>query len=59
MQADTRQVPRRARVLVVEDNDVNRQVAQAMLSRLACEVTLADGGAAGIAQLLTHRFDLC
>ncbi len=48
----------RARVLVVEDNEVNRQVALAMLRRLHCEVTMVDGGSAGAEQALAGDFDL-
>ncbi len=48
----------RARVLVVEDNEVNRQVALAMLSRLNCDVTTVDGGGLGAEQALTGAYDL-
>jgi signal transduction histidine kinase/CheY-like chemotaxis protein/HPt (histidine-containing phosphotransfer) domain-containing protein len=45
-------------VLVVEDNPVNQQVAQAMLARIGLQVTLAGNGAEGV-QAAAHRdFDL-
>ena len=34
----------RTRILVVEDNEVNQLVSQAMLERLNCEVTLVNNG---------------
>jgi two-component system, sensor histidine kinase and response regulator len=58
IETSNRLQPRRASVLVVEDNDVNRQVAHAMLTQLDCDVTLAEEGTAGVALALTHRFDL-
>ncbi len=48
----------RARVLVVEDNDVNRQVALAMLHRLHCDVTMVEGGQEGAEQAIRGGFDL-
>ena len=45
--------PQGARLLVVEDNPVNQRVAQAMLERLGCRVTLAESGEAALA--LTER----
>jgi len=47
-----------ARVLVVEDNEVNRQVARAMLTLFDCDVTMADGGEAGVAAATAQRFDV-
>lgn len=46
------------RVLVVEDNDVNCKVAQAMLSRFGCDVTIARDGEAGVDAALSGDFDL-
>jgi signal transduction histidine kinase/CheY-like chemotaxis protein/HPt (histidine-containing phosphotransfer) domain-containing protein len=50
--------PNRARLLVVEDNPVNQQVARAMLERLGCAVTIADSGAAALKRVAAGRFDL-
>ena len=48
------------RILVAEDNPINRMVLQAMLDRHGCETTLADNGAAALEALATaeRRFDL-
>jgi signal transduction histidine kinase/ActR/RegA family two-component response regulator len=46
------------RVLVVEDNDVNRRVAQRLLEKAGCEVHTARGGAEGIGMLGAGPFDL-
>ena len=43
--------PRRTRVLLVEDDRVNREVLRALLKRLDCEVTTAEDGADALAQL--------
>ena len=51
-------LPGSTRVLVVEDNEVNRYVVQAMLTGLGCEVALADGGALGVACATEEPFDL-
>jgi PAS domain S-box-containing protein len=48
----------KGRVLVVEDNPVNQKVAQRVLERLGCEVTLADNGAHAIEKFETTTFDL-
>jgi two-component system, sensor histidine kinase len=54
--ADTRTT---LRVLVVEDNAVNRQVAERLLANLGCEVTLANDGEQGIvAAAAGEPFDL-
>ena len=45
-------------MLVVEDNDVNRQVALAMLHRLHCDVTMVEGGQEGAEQAIRGGFDL-
>lgn len=47
-----------ARVLVVEDHDVNRQVASAMLTRMGCTVLLAEGGERGAEMALREAVDL-
>ena len=47
-----------ARILLVEDNDVNRHVAGALLSRLGCEVVVAEGGREGVQAALSGRFDV-
>jgi CheY-like chemotaxis protein len=44
------------RVLVVEDNDVNCKVAQAMLGRFGYDVTIARDGAAGVDAALSGDF---
>ena len=46
------------RVLVVEDNAVNRQVAGRLLTNLGCDVTLANDGEQGIAAAAREPFDL-
>jgi CheY-like chemotaxis protein len=55
-----RRVPRRKAplVLVVDDNDINRHVANEMLRRIGCRVLLADGGEAGVRLAAEHPFDL-
>jgi len=45
-------------VLVVDDNDINRHVANEMLRRIGCRVLLADGGEAGVRLAAEHPFDL-
>ncbi|ATJ83980.1 ATP-binding protein [Halomonas beimenensis] len=45
-------------LLVVEDNEVNQQVAQAMLAKLGCRVSLAATGAEALAAVERERFDL-
>jgi PAS domain S-box-containing protein len=45
------------RVLVVEDNAVNQEVARAMLSRLGMTVTICHDGASALAQLAATGFD--
>ncbi|MDN3524059.1 ATP-binding protein [Halomonas sabkhae] len=46
------------RLLVVEDNPVNRQVAMAMLERLGCRVSLVSSGAEALERIKTQVFDL-
>ena len=45
-------------VLLVEDNEVNRLVATAMLEELGCGVQIAETGAAAVAFLASHTPDL-
>jgi signal transduction histidine kinase/CheY-like chemotaxis protein len=54
------QVPRfeNARVLLVEDNPVNQEVAAAMLDSLGCQVTPAADGAEALERLAGGGFDL-
>ena len=46
-----------ARVLVAEDNLTNQEVAEAVLSRMGVEVTLADNGREAIEKAKSGRFD--
>ena len=47
-----------ARVLLVEDNPINQQVALGMLEHLECEVVCADDGAQAIEQANSGTYDL-
>ncbi len=49
---------RRARVLVVEDNLVNQEVARAMLGELGCTIRVASDGREALAALRDEKFDL-
>ena len=49
---------RQARVLLVEDNPVNQLVAKGMLSKLGCEVLLANHGGEALTLLETQTVDL-
>ena len=44
-------------MLVVDDNVINREVAQAMLERVGCTVTVAEDGVAALDQVNRRRFD--
>ncbi|MEM9743242.1 MAG: ATP-binding protein [Pseudomonadota bacterium] len=46
------------RVLIVEDNPVNQQVAQKMLKRLGIDGELADDGEVGVERLSAEFFDI-
>lgn len=46
------------KVLLVDDNMINRQVAGEILRRSGCEVDLADNGYQGIEKLKKQRYDL-
>jgi signal transduction histidine kinase/CheY-like chemotaxis protein len=47
-----------ARVLVAEDNPVNRELMQMMLEDLGCEVTLVSDGAEAVETCRRDRFDI-
>jgi len=49
---------KRARVLVVEDNLVNQEVARVMLRDLGCDIRLADNGREALNAMRTQTFDL-
>ncbi|MFC7494339.1 MULTISPECIES: hybrid sensor histidine kinase/response regulator [unclassified Nocardioides] len=49
--------PRRGRVLVVEDGEINQIVAEGVLTRLGFEVDLADDGLAGLEALERTTYD--
>jgi signal transduction histidine kinase/CheY-like chemotaxis protein len=46
------------RVLVADDNAINREVAVAMLEVLGCSAVLAGDGRAAVTEARQHRFDL-
>lgn len=46
------------RVLVVDDNPINRSVVERVLRQLDCGVTTADDGEAGVAAARAGRYDL-
>jgi PAS domain S-box-containing protein len=52
------EAPYSGRVLLVEDNIVNQQVAQKYLERLGCSVHTVDDGLAGVNSFKGERFDL-
>ena len=56
--ADQGQGRYRGRVLVVEDNLVNQQVAKRFIERLGCEVTVVDNGQRAIEACRTTEFGL-
>ncbi len=45
-------------LLVVEDNDINRELLQQMLQQIGHQVTVAPGGAEAVAACGEHQFDL-
>jgi CheY-like chemotaxis protein len=47
-----------SRILLVEDNPVNQQVAQRLLQKMAAQVTLASNGAEALDRLAEGRFDV-
>jgi len=50
--------PLRLRVLAAEDNPVNRKVLAAMLTRLGCEVHMAENGEAALSEWMNQPFDV-
>ena len=46
------------RVLIVDDNVVNRRVAQGLFRKLGWEVETLDSGEQALLHLATHRYDL-
>ncbi|MFQ5494524.1 MAG: response regulator [Phycisphaerae bacterium] len=57
-QADPAKAGPPARVLLVENNEVNRRVMTAMLERTGCDVRSADNGRLALEELERGRFDL-
>jgi len=51
-------VPKGLRVLVVEDNRINQQVALRLLARLGIEAALAENGAEALAMVNAREFDI-
>lgn len=51
-------VPINARVLLVEDNPVNQDVARGMLEQLGCEVTLATDGKDAVEMGKINKYDM-
>ena len=47
-----------ARVLLVEDNELNQEVAKALLHEAGVNVDLAENGAIAVDKLRTHTYDL-
>ncbi len=50
--------PPGVRALLVDDNPVNREVGRALLERLGCEVSLADGGAEALDLWRDNTYDI-
>jgi CheY-like chemotaxis protein len=46
------------RVLLVEDNRVNRELAKANLTNLSCDVAVAEDGKEAVAQVMERTFDV-
>jgi len=46
------------RILLVEDNEINQEVAKDLLETAGIEVKVADNGQEAISTLLAHKFDL-
>ena len=46
------------KVLLVEDNPVNRTLTRRLLEKLGCDVTTANDGEAALGLLQWHRFDM-
>jgi two-component system sensor histidine kinase/response regulator len=47
-----------ARVLLVEDNDLNQEVATELLRDIGLQVDLAEDGAVAVSKAMTERYDL-
>jgi PAS domain S-box-containing protein len=60
IKADERNIgrPRRARILVVEDNPVNREVLVAQLSMLGCQAFAVENGAEAVEAVAAEKYDL-
>jgi CheY-like chemotaxis protein len=54
--ADTEKI-RGAHLLLVEDNEINQQVARQILEGIGVQVTVADDGEAAVMLTRAHRFD--
>ncbi|MEJ5250607.1 MAG: ATP-binding protein [Armatimonadota bacterium] len=52
------ELPQGLRVLLVEDNEVNRKVAVRMLERLGCVVDIADDGHEAVQKCAEHEYDV-
>ncbi|MDD2863799.1 MAG: ATP-binding protein [Methylococcales bacterium] len=46
------------RILLVEDNEINQQVALELLTSMGLEVSVANNGQEGLARVLSENFDL-
>lgn len=53
-----RRLARRLRILLIEDNKINQQVAVGFLTKLGQEVDVADDGVQGISMLKEENYDL-
>ena len=51
-------VPRGLDILLAEDNNINQIVANAMLKKLGCSVTVANDGQEAVAHVKQHHYDL-
>jgi len=56
-EAEMIQPIRGARILLVEDNDINQQVALEILKGAGLSVAIADNGRTGVEQIREHPFD--
>ena len=57
-QKQTHKHPKGAKILLVEDNFVNQEVAQMLLTSMGMDVTVADNGADAVALVSQESFDL-
>jgi CheY-like chemotaxis protein len=53
-----RDAPQRIKVLLVEDNEANQLVSEAMLKELGCEITIVENGLLAIDEFMRLRPDL-